>query len=130
MDTEAEIAATGVGQVSLLVTSVPETEAFYGGILGLEHLYTYGDLVFFSCGSTRLFLRAVPAADWVPGSIVYLQVEDIHLAHKALAAALTFVDAPHMIHKHADGTEEWMAFFPDPAGNTLALMAQVPPGAA
>lgn len=119
--------AVAVGQVSLLVTSVPETEAFYGGVLGLTHLYTFGDLVFFACGPTRLFLRAVAAADWSPGSIVYLQVDDIYAAQRALAAALTFVDAPHMIHRHADGTEEWMTFFTDPAGNTLALMAQVEP---
>ena len=130
MEEEEGLAPVAVGQVSLLVTSVPDTESFYSEILGLEHLYTYGDLVFFQCGPTRLFLRAVPPEEWAPGSVVYLQVEDIHLAHKALAAALTFVDAPHMIHKHADGTEEWMTFFTDPAGNTLALMEQVPPGAA
>jgi len=30
-----------------------------------------------------------------------------------------------MIHKHADGTEEWMAFFKDPDGRPLAIMSQV-----
>jgi hypothetical protein len=35
-----------------------------------------------------------------------------------------FVNAPHMIHKHADGTEEWMAFFSDNEGRPLAIMAQ------
>jgi methylmalonyl-CoA/ethylmalonyl-CoA epimerase len=30
-----------------------------------------------------------------------------------------------MIHRHADSTEEWMAFFTDPEGRTLALMARV-----
>jgi methylmalonyl-CoA/ethylmalonyl-CoA epimerase len=30
-----------------------------------------------------------------------------------------------MIHRHADGTEEWMAFFSDPEGRPLALMSQV-----
>jgi methylmalonyl-CoA/ethylmalonyl-CoA epimerase len=29
-----------------------------------------------------------------------------------------------MIHRHEDGTEEWMAFFTDPDGNLLAIMAQ------
>ena len=33
-----------------------------------------------------------------------------------------------MIHRHDDGTEEWMAFFADPFGNTLALMSQVVAG--
>ena len=32
-----------------------------------------------------------------------------------------------MIHRHADGTEEWMAFFSDPDGRPLALMSQVKP---
>ena len=30
-----------------------------------------------------------------------------------------------MIHKHDDGTEEWMAFFTDNEGRTLAIMSQV-----
>jgi hypothetical protein len=30
-----------------------------------------------------------------------------------------------MIHRHDDGVEEWMAFFQDNEGRTLAVMAQV-----
>jgi methylmalonyl-CoA/ethylmalonyl-CoA epimerase len=30
-----------------------------------------------------------------------------------------------MIHKHVDGTEEWMAFFNDPEGRPLAIMSQL-----
>ena len=37
------------------------------------------------------------------------------------------IDAPHMIHKHGDGTEEWMAFFQDNEGRTLAIMSQISP---
>jgi methylmalonyl-CoA/ethylmalonyl-CoA epimerase len=29
-----------------------------------------------------------------------------------------------MIHRHADGTEEWMAFFEDPDTRPMALMCQ------
>jgi methylmalonyl-CoA/ethylmalonyl-CoA epimerase len=29
-----------------------------------------------------------------------------------------------MIHRHEDGTEEWMAFFKDHDGRPLALMSQ------
>ena len=36
-----------------------------------------------------------------------------------------FVDQPHLIHRHADGTEEYMSFFKDPEGRLLALMSQV-----
>jgi hypothetical protein len=40
---------------------------------------------------------------------------------------IEFVDAPHLIHRHADGTEEWMAHFHDPEGRPLAIMSQVKP---
>jgi len=65
---------TGVGQIALLVTDVDGAERFYRDVLGLPHLYTFGDLTFFDCGDTRLFLRAVPVAEWTAGSIVYFQV--------------------------------------------------------
>jgi len=32
-----------------------------------------------------------------------------------------------MIHKHADGTEEWLAMFKDPEGRPLGIMAQARP---
>jgi len=37
------------------------------------------------------------------------------------------INVPHMIHRHEDGTEEWMAFFKDPEERPLALMSQVRP---
>ena len=47
-------------------------------------------------------------------------------AHDALrAGGVAFAGASHRIHTHDDGSEEWMAFFEDPEGNTLALMARV-----
>jgi len=58
-------------------------------------------------------------------SILYLLVEDIVKAHNDLGfRGVEFINAPHMIHKHADGTEEWMAFFKDPEGRPLAIMSQ------
>ena len=63
-----------------------------------------------------------------PESILYLKVADIASAHQELTArGVVFASAPHMIHKHADGTEEWMAFFNDPEGRPLAIMSQVAP---
>ena len=41
---------------------------------------------------------------------------------------VVFTGAPHMIHRHANGMEEWMAFFQDPDGKLLALMSQVDHG--
>jgi len=39
--------------------------------------------------------------------------------------SVKFTHAPHMIHRHEDGTEEWMAFFEDNECRPLALMTQV-----
>ena len=115
-----------LAQISRTVRDIKESEAWYGTTLGLPHLYTFGSLAFFDCGGTRLYLHAQekPAAE----SILYLRVADIRSAYDALRArGVQFVDAPHMIHRHGDGTEEWMAHFNDPEGRPLAIMAQVKP---
>lgn len=116
------IALGSIGQVSRTVKDLAQSIAFYGEALGLPHLYTFGELAFFDCGGTRLYLHQTEVA---PESVLYFQVGDIHAAHAELSGkGVEFHGAPHMIHKHADGTEEWMAFFKDPEGRTLALMAQ------
>ena len=113
-----------IGQISRSVSNIKEAQEWYGGVLGLPHLYTFGTLAFFDCGGTRLFLSENPQPG--PESILYLKVNDIASAHKTLQAkGVEFASPPHMIHKHADGTEEWMAFFNDPEGRPLAIMAQV-----
>jgi hypothetical protein len=40
---------------------------------------------------------------------------------------VTFRGAPHLIHCHDSGVEEWMAFFDDLDGQPLALRSQVKP---
>jgi predicted enzyme related to lactoylglutathione lyase len=32
-----------------------------------------------------------------------------------------------MVHRHPDGTEEWLAHFNDPEGRPLAIMSQAKP---
>lgn len=60
-----------------------------------------------------------------------LQVGDVRAAHARLTTAgVTFVEGPHVIHTHEDGTQEWMAFFPDPAGDLLAVMTEDNPASA
>ena len=94
------------------------------GSLGLPHLYSFGNLAFFDCGGVRLFLSEGEAQ--AAASVLYFRVDDIHAAHAGLAArGAKFTHAPHMIHRHEDGTEEWMAFLEDPDGRPLAIMAQV-----
>jgi len=115
-----------IGQISRNVKDIHAAEHWYGKVLGLPHLYTFGKLAFFDCAGTRLFLNE--HADAGPESILYLRVDDMQNAHIQLQArGVEFTGAPHMIHKHADGTEEWMAFFKDLEGRPLALMSQVKP---
>ena len=114
---------TAVGQVAVLVRDVEASIAFYRDILGLEHFGTWGDLVFFRAGATRLFCTRVDETAWKPLSTVYFTVADLDRAVARLEGAGVAVAAPPApIHTHSDGTEEWMAFLTDPAGNTLALM--------
>jgi DNA-binding CsgD family transcriptional regulator/catechol 2,3-dioxygenase-like lactoylglutathione lyase family enzyme len=118
-----------IGQISRHVKDIAAARHWYGEVLGLPHLYSFGDLAFFDCGGVRLFLsQAEGGGD--SESILYFRVEDIRLVHVALASqGVEFVDAPHMIHRHEDGTEEWMTFFKDNEGGLLALMEQVRPAA-
>jgi DNA-binding CsgD family transcriptional regulator/catechol 2,3-dioxygenase-like lactoylglutathione lyase family enzyme len=118
-----------IGQISRTVGDIDAACAWYGGVLGLPHLYTFGKLAFFDCGGTRLFLSAEGGTP-KPESILYLRVDDIAAAHADLVRrGVEFTGAPHMIHRHADGTEEWMAFFNDPDGRPLALLSQLRPAA-
>jgi DNA-binding CsgD family transcriptional regulator/catechol 2,3-dioxygenase-like lactoylglutathione lyase family enzyme len=115
-----------LAQVSRTVRDIKESEAWYGQTLGLKHLYTFGSFAFFDCGGTRLYLSATDKPG--PESILYLRVEDIRSAYETLRArGVEFNQAPHMIHRHADGTEEWLAHFTDPEGRPLGILAQVKP---
>ena len=115
-----------IGQISRPVSEIGPAVEWYRDVLGLPHLYTFGDLAFFDCAGTRLFLSARSEAG--EPSIIYFRVDDIQTAYDELTArGVTFEAAPLLIHKHDSGVEEWMAFFPDPDGQLLALMSQVPP---
>jgi catechol 2,3-dioxygenase-like lactoylglutathione lyase family enzyme len=118
-----------IGQISRHVRDFDSTVDWYAKVLGLERLYTYGQLAFFDCGGTRLFLSP-PETGVEPGapSLLYFRVPDIQRAYDALTArGVTFSGAPHLIHRHESGVEEWMAFFDDPEGHPLAIMSQVEP---
>jgi DNA-binding CsgD family transcriptional regulator/predicted enzyme related to lactoylglutathione lyase len=116
-----------IGQISRSVRNVLESQSWYAEVLGIPHLYTFGKLAFFDCSGIRLMLTE-EAESASSESVLYLRVADIAAAHDSLRSrGVQFINAPHMIHKHADGTEEWMAFFKDPEGRTLAIMSQAAP---
>jgi len=125
---EGIVASRGLGpiaQISRTVSDIQKAEHWYGQVLGLPHLYTFGNLAFFDCGGTRLFLSQEKTSAGSE-SIIYFRVDDIQAAHQRLAGkGVDFTSAPHMIHRHTDGTEEWLAVFKDLEGRPLAIMAQV-----
>jgi DNA-binding CsgD family transcriptional regulator/catechol 2,3-dioxygenase-like lactoylglutathione lyase family enzyme len=126
-DAESGLRLGPIGQISRHVSDIESSVAWYSRVLGLPHLYTFGDLAFFDCGGTRLYLSvAEPGADPGEPSVIYFRVPDIQQAFDSLTArGVEFAGAPHMIHRHESGVEEWMAFFNDPDGHLLAIMAQV-----
>lgn len=114
---------TGLTQICRTTADIEAAKTFYGEVLGLPLLYAFPGMAFFQVGETRLYLQQVEAA--AAESILYLRVDDIHAAHARLAGqGVQFFNAPHMIHRHADGTEEWMAEFRDNEDRPLALMHQ------
>lgn len=112
---------TGVGQIARTVSDLAKSEAWYRDSLGLRHLFTAGTMAFFDCGGVRLMLSQQETL--APESIIYFRVDDIRAAHEALqASGVAIISAPHLIHTHEDGTEEWMMFFKDPDDRPLGLM--------
>lgn len=120
-----EIAMGVLGQIARPVKDIEAARHWYGEVLGLTHLYSFGNLAFYQCGELRLFLSQEPVESQ-GASVLYFRVRDIHAAREALTArGVVFTDAPHMIHRHADGMEEWMNFFKDNEDRPLAIMAQI-----
>jgi DNA-binding CsgD family transcriptional regulator/predicted enzyme related to lactoylglutathione lyase len=127
LDMQAPVTLGQIGQISRTVKDIAQAQQFYGKVLGLPHLYTFDRLAFFDCGGTRLMLTQNEEVS-TGESVLYWRVENIVNAYETLKArGAEFIGAPHMIHRHQDGTEEWMAFFKDSEGRTLAIMSQVKP---
>jgi len=113
-----------LGQVARTTRNTAAAREWYREALGLPELYTFGNLSFFDLGGVRLMLTEEDGGGG-PESLLYLRVPDIHAAKEAMEArGVRFTHAPHLIHRHDDGTEEWMAFFEDNEGRPLALMTQ------
>ena len=115
-----------LSQISRRVEDLARARAFWRDTVQMPELYAFPGLAFFDLGGTRLMLKETGTRD--EADILYLTAPDIAAAHAGLTkrgAQLT--GAPHMIHRHPDGTEEWMAFFKDDEGRDLALHALVRP---
>lgn len=115
-------------QVALRVADLDAAERFYRDVLGVRFVARFDPpgLLFFDFDGVRLLLEAGEPTGG--RAVLYLRVADIDAACTELAAkGVRFDSKPHAIHRDDDGTfgpageAEWMAFFEDPSGNTLAL---------
>lgn len=121
----ADIGDWSLGQVSRTARDLDAMADWLRDIVGLPELMRFPSAAFFDCGGVRLYLSAAEAGT---NAIVYFRVSDIAAEVERLRTAdVTILSAPHRIHVHPDGREEWMAFFADPEGGRLGLMSVVGP---
>jgi catechol 2,3-dioxygenase-like lactoylglutathione lyase family enzyme len=117
-----------IGQIHVSVSDVDRAVAFYRDVLGVPFLFRVPGqpMAFFDCDGVRLYLGAPESEDFRSRVVLYFTVDDVDEAYDALKQrGLEFVDAPHVVARMED-VELRMAFFRDPDGNSLALMAEVP----
>ena len=115
-------------QIALKAPDLDASVAFYRDVLGAAFIARFDPpgLAFFDFDGVRLLLERNASA-----GTLYFHVEDIDAGVAELSGrGVSIESGPVMIHRDEDGTfgpageEEWMAFFRDPAGNTLALAAR------
>lgn len=112
-----------IGQIARSVSDLKSAETWYAKTLGLRHLFSSGTMTFFDCGGTRLMLSETEPK---PESILYFSVEDIQREYeRLLRQRAKILSAPHRVHTHKDGAEEWMCFLEDNDGRPIGLMSVV-----
>lgn len=129
--TTTDVGIARVAQIAVVTHDVPRSVAFYRDTLGLPFLFEAPGLAFLRCGDVRLMLTGASRPEYDhPGSHIYLAVPDVALAHATLVErGVVFQGEPRVIHRD-ERHELRMAFFEDPDGNPLAIMAEVPVGGA
>jgi catechol 2,3-dioxygenase-like lactoylglutathione lyase family enzyme len=124
-----DFAVDRLHQVALLATDLDAAVGFYKDVLGLGFIDRFEPpgLAFFNLGGGMRLLLSATASE----ATLYFLVEDIDKAVRTLhQRGVSFLQKPAMVHRDDEGrlgkkgVEEWMAFFRDPSGNLLALVAQ------
>jgi catechol 2,3-dioxygenase-like lactoylglutathione lyase family enzyme len=117
-----------IGQIHVSVTDVDRAVAFYRDVLAVPFLFRVQGqpMAFFDCDGVRLYLGVPESEEFRARGLLYFSVDDIGEAHRVLTErGVSFRDGPHVVHR-TEGSELHMAFFTDPDGNNLGLMAEVP----
>ena len=117
---------TAIKQIAVNVEDPARATAFYRDVVGLQFLFSAGNLAFFNCGGVRLMLTTAEKPEFDhPSSILYFNVADLRAAYERLkSAGASFVDEPHLVARMPDH-ELWMCVFHDTEGNLQALMSEV-----
>jgi catechol 2,3-dioxygenase-like lactoylglutathione lyase family enzyme len=115
-----------IGQIHVSVTDVDRSVAFYRDVLGIPFLFRVPgqSMAFFDCGGVRLYLGKPESPEFRSMPLLYFVVEDVDEAYETLAArGVEFAGPPHVVHR-TESAELRMAFFTDPDGSHLAVMAE------
>lgn len=118
---------TSIHQFAVYARDLEEAINFYRDTLGAHFIQKYDPpgLVFFEFSGVRLLLEKVG-----PKATLYFRVDNIDAAYNELCSkGIEFTAKPHLIFRDDAGlfgkpAEEWMAFFQDPSGNTLAIASR------
>ena len=117
-----------IHQVSLICKDITQSRKFYAEVLGAQFIAEFDPpgLLFFRFGSTRLLLDK----NGKPG-LLYIRVARIdQMVNSLQEKGVEFEIEVQAVFKDDDGLfgkagdTECMAFFKDPADNTLALVEQ------
>lgn len=121
----ASISPTHIAQIAVPVHDLERAKRFYGGRLGLAHLFDAPPgLSFFRCGEARLMLSQPEGPETASSSIVYYAVADAAEAQRALARAGVIFEAEAHCIARVDGRDVWLAVCRDSEGNLLGLMSE------
>jgi len=118
-----------IGQIAITVRDVEKATTFYRDKLGLKFLFKAPPkMAFFQCGTISLLVGENETGEFRPSTtILYFDVLNIDASYTALLQReVSFVAAPHLVHKTAD-FELWMAFFKDPDENMFAIQSRKKP---
>lgn len=112
-------------QIAVPVRDLDRAKAFYGGTLGLTHLFDAPPgLSFYQCGETRLMLSPPEGPESAGSSILYYAVPDAAEAGRALAAGgVVFEEQARRIARVGD-KDVWLAVARDSEGNLFGLMSE------
>ena len=112
-------------QIAIPIQDLERAKRFYGGTLGLAHLFDAPPgLSFFKCGETRLMLSRPENAEQAKASILYYAVPSARAAADALAEEGVTLTEPAQCIARVGGRDIWLAVAGDGEGNLIGLMSE------